>query len=482
MSLTTSPQTKGGRGGRARKTGRRRRTSLLAHGEPMVWLTGGSLVVAMVMIAGLLGLVFLFGTTTFWPSPLVNHRLHDGTEHLGEITRTEAYRPDAVVLSGLSEELRLAAEAELASGGGVAGRRLVRTGNRDLTGVPFRWLSDFEIAETERPEWALTVERLAWGRFYGTPVRFLVDGEVVAEGPGESWAAFREQHGPSLARFGEVRQLEEHDVGRLNRRLESARLALRQAELDEGRESPAWRAANERFSEVQAEVEIAFQDIRRQTDGLKAENDRFRLVLATSSGAEKELVPQEIVRAYPANQLGFWDKLAVYFSRWWEFLTEDPRDSNSEGGVLPAIVGTVAMTLVMSIVVVPFGVLAALYLREYAKQGAIISTVRIAVNNLAGVPSIVFGVFGLGFFCYIIGASIDELLFEAALPNPTYGKGGMLWASLTLALLTLPVVIVATEEALAAVPTPCARAPTPAARPSGRPSCGSSCRGPRPGS
>jgi phosphate transport system permease protein len=146
-------------------------------------------------------------------------------------------------------------------------------------------------------------------------------------------------------------------------------------------------------------------------------------------------------------------KLQVYFSRWWEFLSADPREANSEGGVFPAIFGTVVMTLLMSFAVVPFGVLAALYLREYAKGGAIVSSVRIAINNLAGVPSIVFGVFGLGFFCYIVGAGIDELLFAERLPNPTFSKGGILWASLTLALLTLPVVIVSTEEALAAVPS-----------------------------
>ncbi|MCK6460763.1 MAG: phosphate ABC transporter permease PstA, partial [Planctomycetes bacterium] len=107
----------------------------------------------------------------------------------------------------------------------------------------------------------------------------------------------------------------------------------------------------------------------------------------------------------------------------------------------------------MAIFVVPFGVLAALYLREYARPGTIVSTVRIAINNLAGVPSIVFGVFGLGFFCYVIGGSlIDNTFYEERLPSPTFGTGGLLWASLTLALLTLPVVIVATEEALAAVP------------------------------
>ena len=100
----------------------------------------------------------------------------------------------------------------------------------------------------------------------------------------------------------------------------------------------------------------------------------------------------------------------------------------------------------------PFGVIGALYLREYARQGVIVRTVRIAVNNLAGVPSIVFGVFGLGFFVYGVGGTLDALWFSDRLPTPTFGTGGILWASLTLALLTVPVVIVATEEGLAAVP------------------------------
>jgi phosphate transport system permease protein len=130
----------------------------------------------------------------------------------------------------------------------------------------------------------------------------------------------------------------------------------------------------------------------------------------------------------------------------------DPREANTEGGVFPAIFGTILMVILMSIVVTPLGVVAAFYLREYAKQGAFVSTVRIAVNNLAGVPSIVFGVFGLGFFIYGVGGAIDRLFFAEALPTPTFGTGGILWASLTLALLTVPVVIVATEEGLAAIP------------------------------
>jgi phosphate transport system permease protein len=110
------------------------------------------------------------------------------------------------------------------------------------------------------------------------------------------------------------------------------------------------------------------------------------------------------------------------------------------------------MVLLTSLAVAPFGVLTAIYLREYARGGPMVRIVRIAVHSLAGVPSIVFGVFGLGFFVYLVGGSLDALFFSDRLPTPTFGTGGILWASLTLALLTVPVVIVATEEGLAAVP------------------------------
>jgi phosphate transport system permease protein len=142
----------------------------------------------------------------------------------------------------------------------------------------------------------------------------------------------------------------------------------------------------------------------------------------------------------------------VYGSRLWEFFSSEPRESNTEGGIFPAIFGTVLMVMLMSIVAVPFGVLAALYLREYARQGLFVRIVRIAVNNLAGVPSIVFGLFGLGFFIYFVGGTLDRTFFADRLPTPTFGTGGILWAALTLGLLTVPVVIVASEEALGAVP------------------------------
>jgi len=176
------------------------------------------------------------------------------------------------------------------------------------------------------------------------------------------------------------------------------------------------------------------------------------VTLLTVDGQTKEIPLGGIVRIVPANELSWFGKVRLYFSRLWEFVADDPRESNTEGGIFPAIFGTVMMVLIMSVLVVPLGVVTALFLREYAKDGLLVRTVRVAVNNLAGVPSIVFGVFGLGFFVYAVGGTIDQLFYSSKLPTPTYGTGGILWASLTLALLTVPVVVVATEEALAAVP------------------------------
>lgn len=419
----------------------------------MVWLTGGALAVALLMITGLLVLVVVQGAGTFWPQAVERFTLHNGAVHMGEVTRVDSFEPDESLLASLDDASRGRAESQRARRDGLIERRLVRIGNYELTGEHFAWVSDFEIAQAERPPWALVVERLEWGRFYGQPAAFLVDGEVVADTPDAVWAAFNEHHGPARQRWEQRRRLEVHEIGRVNARQEAARLALRQAELDHGEASAQAAASRARFQVVQREVEEEFARILVEIRRLDEENARYVMVLKTAQRQDKRLEAAEIVRAYPANQLGAMQKLGVYLSRWGEFLSADPREANSEGGVFPAIFGTVLMTIIMSLLVVPFGVLAALYLREYARGGAIVSAVRIAVNNLAGVPSIVFGVFGLGFFCYLVGGTIDDLFFEAkSASGPTFGTGGLFWASLTLALLTLPVVIVATEEALAAVP------------------------------
>lgn len=538
-----------------RKRGHRPAASILAQGEPCLWLTGGALALAVVMILGLLGLVLYFGGSTFWPGHVLRLEVDGSQPVMGEVFRDDYYRPREELITALSPGARVRAKAMLAKTDGAAHRRLIRTANYDITGTHFTWISDYEVATPAfvgiehdgevwimragspdhkihdasgalpehyvkrmipkseitirvaddqtwddfrkdtsgemRPLWALTIERMSWGRFFGFPAAFRVSGEVAADSHDAAWAMYEEHHDAVRALWRQRRELEVHAIGRVNRQLESARLRLRQAQI---REKPpiAWVSAYGDLKEVRrggtpeeiANAEAALREVERATgkpneryiqavtrfeeENAKG-NERFgeimgriadlnrrmaayELVLETVTGETKIIPLAEIVRAYPANQLGLGGKIRIYLARWWEFLADEPREANMEGGVMPAIFGTVTMTMLMSVAVVPFGVLAALYLREYAKAGPMISAVRIAINNLAGVPSIVFGVFGLGFFCYIIGAGIDQLFYETKLPNPTFGKGGLIWASLTLALLTLPVVIVATEEALAAVP------------------------------
>lgn len=179
---------------------------------------------------------------------------------------------------------------------------------------------------------------------------------------------------------------------------------------------------------------------------------RDAIVVELANGRPVTVDLASVARAYRPNALGPVQRLAFFAHSVWRFVAERPREANTAGGIFPAIFGTVMMVLLMTVFVAPFGILAAVYLREYARQDGITRAIRIAVNNLAGVPSIVYGVFGLGFFVYGVGGTIDQLFFPEALPTPTFGSPGILWASLTLALLTVPVVIVATEEGLSRIP------------------------------
>lgn len=423
-----------------------------AHGEPLIWITGGALLLAMAMIVGLVVLVMVKGLATFWPRPIVELTVHEGTVYLGEVVDEESYAPDASVLDELDPELVPVVRASLARSGGQVRRRLLRTENFEFTGSHFEWVPDFLVRQERRPEWAVVVERYSESRLYGYPRRLLIRGKEVARQPEEVWQRLHALLPEVHARRGQARRLERVELGRLSRQLETQRLAIRQAELTYGADAPAVRHQQARLRAVQQTVQADSARVRRQISRLDRQNSQLVLELATAMGDVARVPLGEVVRAYAPNRLSWAQKMGLYLGRWYEFLTDNPRQANSEGGVFPAIFGTLVMTVVMSAAVAPFGVAAALYLREYARAGWLVSSVRIAINNLAGVPSIVFGVFGLGFFCYFVGGQVDQWFFEARLPSPTFGTGGVLWASLTLALLTLPVVIVAAEEALVAVP------------------------------
>ncbi|MEW6742603.1 MAG: phosphate ABC transporter permease PstA [Planctomycetota bacterium] len=437
----------------SRRALKRWRTSLLSHGEPIVWLMGGSLILALVMIAGLLLLLVIQGTSALWPAPVVRLELHDGTVLMGEVTGEDDYPPNDAQLATRSPEAAIRARDELTQRNDKVHRRLLTTGNFELTQEHSAWVNDFDVASESRPEWALVIERLEWGRFYGFPKAFREHGVEVESSPAQVWARYLVLHDEVRERWRKRENLKRYDLGRLSKLIESRRLEVREIELDKGKESPEWAAAEEDFLRYRAAIEQQAARVTEEIRALDASNQGYELVMTAADQREATLPLASVVRAYPANQLGWWEKLRLWGERAWEFVSDWPREANSEGGVWPAIFGTVVLTLIMCVAVVPLGVCGALYLREYARAGPLVSAVRIAVNNLAGVPSIVFGVFGLGCFCYILGANVDELLFRASLPSPTYGTGGVLWASLTLALLTLPVVIVATEEAVAAVPS-----------------------------
>jgi phosphate transport system permease protein len=323
--------------------------------------------------------------------------------------------------------------------------------NRDLYGADFRWVEDEQILSRALPEEAIFFERWEWGHLFGFLKKVTQDGKVIAEGSGEAWKKFQEIHPPTQETLERIHYIERKEIGAINYDIERLRLQIKRVWLEE--HDPA-RAA-ERVKELEQHGEVLQQQYQEKAQELRAlsvENARYHIVVQAADGREKELPVAAVVRAFLPNQMSWGERLSLYLTRLRDFVWEDPRESNTEGGVFPAIFGTVMMVLLMSVVVAPFGVVAALYLREYAKQGPLVRAVRIAVNNLAGVPSIVFGVFGLGFFVYLIGGSIDRLFYPEALPSPTYGTGGIMWASLTLALMTVPVVIVATEESLAAIP------------------------------
>jgi phosphate transport system permease protein len=420
---------------------------LKARGEPFLWLLGGAQALGILMIVGFVALILYNGFLTFYPKPIDKIRLRNGSVVAGELYRSEAYRPGPELLAGLTDD----ETREIRDQGGFVRRNLYRKANFDLYNEDFQWIPDYEIAQVTSPTDMFFFERIEWGPFIGTIESVDLKGRIM-KGDSLSLPNLSEAHQTAVKRRARVLDIERNKMGTINHYLEEGRLKLRKVELTEGKDSAGYRRVSDQLKAESSILEARYDELAKEAGSIKKNDAQYTITLADSGGRTKTIKLSDIVRYYPANTLTFLDKLRIYVSRWWEFVTRQPREANTEGGVMPAIFGTFCMTVLMALVVAPFGVIAALYLREYAKQGYLVSLVRICVNNLAGVPSIVYGVFGLGFFAYVLGGGIDQLLFPERLPNPTFGTGGILWASLTLALLTVPVVIVATEEALAAVP------------------------------
>ena len=419
-------------------------------GQPWVWLTGGAVALNVIMVAGLLLLIAIRGLGHFWPADILqaDYLERDGSlsKIIGEVAGT---KKDPAI------QLREAG-IEVPAGVEFVRRDLLKVGNRDLTGSDFRWVLETGLQGVSYPEQLFVSERREWGNFYGYLRQLKQQNESVGSfEPGQDLASYEQLWNALQRRLeraetiaAQITQIEKHEIGSVNAQFERLRLKTRRLQLND-----RFTAAEQADIASEREVlELEYQEMQQRLVELYGQIERDSLVAEVADGQQVEISLSKIVHAYRPNAMSWLEKLFFYCAKLWEFMSDEPREANTEGGVFPAIFGTVMMVLLMAILVTPFGIVAAVYLREYAKQGPITRLIRIAVNNLAGVPSIVYGVFGLGFFIYFLGGNIDQLFFPEALPAPTFGTPGLMWASLTLALLTLPVVIVATEEGLARIP------------------------------
>lgn len=417
----------------------------LKTGLPWVWLNAGAVSISLLLVAGLMGILLVRGLGHFWPASLESFTYisADGQQLpvLGQMIEQQTVSADQVRHAGLP----LPAEIQEVE------RQLIKVGNRDIYGMDFRWVLRHQMGNLNNPPYATRIQRTEWGDFYGYIRGIRENDQLIAEQASDDnrlWDEVQERLQRTQLLRQQLQQLEQRQIGAINHRLEALRLAERRLILQNRTDGEQHRAIQLEQEKLQQE----YLQLENQLDQLHQALNRDSLLLETADGQSLTLPFRQILQLQQPNRLNLLQKSGLYLQNIWAFISENPRESNTEGGVFPALFGTVALVLIMSVMVAPMGILAAIYLHEYARQNWLTRTLRIAVNNLAGVPSIVYGVFGLGFFVYFLGGSLDALFYPEALPAPTFGTPGLLWASLTLALLTLPVVIVATEEGLARIP------------------------------
>ncbi|NBY43040.1 MAG: phosphate ABC transporter permease PstA [Verrucomicrobia bacterium] len=397
-------------------------------GEPWVWFTSLGLIIGLSMVAGLLGLVLINGFSVFWAPQVPSVKLKDGTEIVGQFVQRRV-RSNSPASDPRYE-------------------RQYQIGLRELNSTSYVWVDELNITDEKFTLETLGLERMENGPAFITP-KVIVDSagkQHVADA--NTFAIIRAEVDQAAVIRERVLDINQNKIGVVNSEMEATRIALRRAE---DRQEPTVELTDKIKS-----LDLKFAELKKQAEEISKPTAQAHLEGVDAMGRSVTIPFAQIVRAWEPNRMTTMDRVGLLFSRIGEFLFDAPREANTEGGLMPAIFGTLVMTVFMSLLVTPVGVIAAIYLKEYAKDGAVLRVVRICVNNLAGVPSIVFGVFGLGFFVYVLGGTIDHLFFSDQLKynnnTPVFGTGGLLWCSLTLALMTLPVVIVATEEALSAVP------------------------------
>ena len=397
-------------------------------GSPWIWLTAGAVSLSLVAVLGLLLLIGWKGLSYFWPAPVYQFDVDiNGNRQaiIGEIYETKSVSVRQLAEAGVDVS---AIEGERVF------RYLIKTGNRERVELDFITLLETQITSKTLADDIAVIDRIKNGKFYGYPVSFIDDGQS------KSLTELEQGLLDADRVRDEIDSLLKTDVAAINHQLDQ----LRQQERRQGKQSA--------ITAQRLQLEQRYADIEQRMLVLRKLLDQDALLVRDMAGTMVKLPLEQVLDIWYPNNLTTIEKVAHWGRQVGKFVSEDPREANTEGGVFPAIFGTVFMVLLMSVIVTPLGVMAAIYLHEYAGKNRFTKLIRVAVINLAGVPSIVYGVFGLGFFVYMVGGTIDEIFFSDQLPAPTFGTPGILWSALTLAILTLPVVIVSTEEGLARIP------------------------------
>ncbi len=409
-------------------------------GSPWIWMTGGAVSISLISVLGLLIMIAWRGLGYFWPAEVVEFQVEGsvakhtviGEIYDRELVPTSRLQAAGVDLGGYDQENLT--------------RYLIKTGNREYVELDFRWILETDIRAQSTPKQLAVFERSKNGNFYGYVEKVIRDGQEITE---NQVAVLEELVERAVDLNDEALDLQNGDIGHINYELERLRLKERGYELDN--ELTTERAAE--LQQASNELRAHYGELEKTLFKLRQDAKRDQVVVRDMRGELVTLPLYQVLDVWFPNDMNTLQKLGHYFVQLGKFVADDPREANTEGGVFPAIFGTVFMVLLMAVIVTPFGVVAAIYLHEYAAKNAVTKIIRIAVINLAGVPSIVYGVFGLGFFVYMLGGSIDQLFYPEASPSPVFGTPGVIWSALTLAILTLPVVIVSTEEGLSRIPS-----------------------------
>jgi phosphate transport system permease protein len=409
-------------------------------GSPWIWMTGGAVSLSLVAVIGLLMLIGWRGLVYFWPHTIYEWHI---TEHgKQEVVIGELY-DDELVPSARIRAMGVELPANVDE---VLTRYLVKTGNREFVSLDFRWMLETDIQQRNEPKDLAVLERSTNGNFYGYVQRLVVDGKPLAD---DVYKVLPEHLQRVRQINKEADDLQKGDIGAINYQLEKLRMKERKLQLNN-----EWNdAAKKELADQRAALDKEYQVLEKQLFALRDQASHDTLIVKDMRGVEVSIPLTQVLDVNWPNQMGLIQKIGHWFHQIGKFVSDEPREANTEGGVFPAIFGTVFMVLLMTVIVTPLGVVAAVYLHEYAGKNMMTKLIRIAVINLAGVPSIVYGVFGLGFFVYMVGGSLDQIFYPESLPNPVFGSPGVLWSALTLAILTLPVVIVSTEEGLSRIPS-----------------------------